>query len=69
MCVEAIKMKSPQKILTQLGWFFGTTFVAFFILLFLVHPGIYFLILRRNPFKFYANIFPAIIVAFGSCSR
>jgi Na+/H+-dicarboxylate symporter len=69
MCVEAIKMKSPQNVLVQFGWFCGTAAVAFFIHLFLVHPGIYFLILRKNPFKFYANIVPAIMVAIGSCSR
>jgi Na+/H+-dicarboxylate symporter len=69
MCVEAIKMKSPETVLTQLVWFFGTAFLAFFIHLLIILSGIYFLIVRKNPFKFYVNILPAIIVAFGSASR
>jgi len=69
MCVEAIKMESPKAIVTQLAWFIGTAFVAFTVQLFILWPGIYFLIVRKNPFRFYVNILPAIVVAFGSASR
>ena len=69
MCVEAIKMKSPGSILVQLGWFFAIAFLAFFTIWFIVYPAVYFLIIRKNPYKFFVNILPAMIVAFGSGSR
>ena len=69
MCVEAIKMKSPEKILLQLGWFAGTALFVYAIIWFVFYPAIYLLIVRKNPFKMYYNIIPAMIVAFGSSSR
>ena len=69
MCVEAIKMKSPEQILAQLGWFFASLVVGYFIVWFLFYPGAYFLVVGKNPFKMYYNIIPAMIVAFGSSSR
>jgi Na+/H+-dicarboxylate symporter len=69
MCVEAIEMQSPKDQLTQIAWFFVTTFIAFVVHLFILWPGIYFLILQKNPFRFYINMLPAIVVAFGSASR
>ncbi len=69
MCVEAIEMQSPKDELTQIAWFFGIAFIAFVIHLFILWPGIYFLILQKNPFRFYMNILPVIVVAFGSASR
>ena len=62
-------MRSPEKVLVQLGWFFATAFLAFGIVWFLIFPGIYFLLLRKNPFKMYYNIIEALIVGFGACSR
>ena len=60
MCVEAIKMKSPEKILGQLAWFFTIAIIAFAVIWLVVYPGIYFVIIRKNPFKFMANIIPVM---------
>ena len=69
MCVTAIKIQSPEKILIQLGWFVVTVITAFLIVWLIFYPGVYFLIVRKNPFKMYYNIIPAMIVAIGSSSR
>ncbi|CAG2118442.1 unnamed protein product, partial [Medioppia subpectinata] len=68
MTVQAIKMKSPEKILGQLGWFFGTVFLTYGSIWFIFYPTIYFLIIRKNCFKMNFNIIPAQIIAFGSSS-
>ncbi|CAG2122381.1 unnamed protein product, partial [Medioppia subpectinata] len=68
MCVEAINMKSPEKILTQLGWFVATSMFGFSVIWFILYPIIYVAIVRKNPYKFLLNIMPAMIVAFGSSS-
>ncbi|CAG2103089.1 unnamed protein product [Medioppia subpectinata] len=68
MCVEAIKMKSPEKVLVQLGWFFGTAIIGHLTIWFILYPVIYVSIVRKNPYKFLVNIIPAVIVAFGSSS-
>ncbi|CAG2103087.1 unnamed protein product [Medioppia subpectinata] len=68
MCVEAIKMKSPEKVLVQLGWFFGTAIIGHLTIWFILYPIIYVSIIRKNPYKFLFNIIPAVVVAFGSSS-
>ena len=62
-------MKSPGQMLTQLAWFGGTVALTLTTMWLILYPGIYFLVLRKNPFKLYYNIIPAILVALGSSSR
>ena len=69
MFVMAVKMRSLENILVQLGWFFGITVFAFAFIWFIAYPGVYFLVVRKNPITFYGNVYPAIIMAFGSGSR
>ncbi|XP_054167654.1 excitatory amino acid transporter 5-like isoform X2 [Oppia nitens] len=68
MCAEAIKMQSPEAIIVQLGWFFGLAICAFMSVWLLIIPGLYFLVVRKNPYIFMMNIMPALVVAFGSSS-
>ncbi|CAG2102659.1 unnamed protein product [Medioppia subpectinata] len=58
MFVEAVKMKSPSKIIGQLGMLYITAIITFSCIWFVVYPTVYFLIVRKNPFKFYATITP-----------
>lgn len=69
MCVEAIKMRSPETVIAHIGWFMATTFFIFATIWLLIWPTIYFVLLRANLFKVYYNIIPAMIVALGSLSR
>ncbi|XP_054167837.1 excitatory amino acid transporter 5-like [Oppia nitens] len=68
MCDEAIKMQSPEAIIVQLVWFFGLTICALMSVWLLIIPGLYFLVVRKNPYIFMMNIMPALVVAFGSSS-
>ena len=65
----ALTMQSPQAIVYNLMWFVFTAMISFVIIWVLVYPGIYFFVLRTNPFRLYYNIMPALVVAFGSASR
>ncbi|CAG2170541.1 unnamed protein product [Oppiella nova] len=69
MTVQAIKMKAPGKMLGQLAWFYGTVFLTYGCIWFIFYPTIYFILTRKNCFKMYFNIIPAMIVALGSSSR
>ena len=69
MCEEAIKMKSAEALINQLIWFFGAAFFCYGFHLLIFLPLFYYLVLHKNPFKFYLNIIPAIVFAFASSSR
>ena len=51
--------------LPQVGMYMITVLVGLFIHLFLVLPGIYFGITKKNPFVLYKHMLPAAATAFG----
>jgi len=51
-----------------LGLFICTTLVCLFIHGFLIIPGIYFAVVRKNPYKYMLGISQAIVTAFANAS-
>jgi len=62
-------MKSPEAILVQLVLYVLTVFIGFAIIWVIIYPGVYFIIMRENPYKLYTKVIPTMIVAFSSDSR
>lgn len=61
-------MKSLDEVVGQLGMYFLTVLIALLIHGFLVLPGMYFLITRKNPYAYIANMAEALVTAFGTSS-
>lgn len=68
MFTEALKMQSIGTVAVQLFAFYGLLVVAFAVIHLLFYPIVFFLFTRQNAFTVYRTIFPAILVAVGSCS-
>ncbi|KAH8413014.1 hypothetical protein KR009_007418, partial [Drosophila setifemur] len=55
-------------VMAQLMWFIITVAIGVFIYQFVVMQAIYFVVVRRNPFKFYAGLIQAMLTAFATAS-
>ncbi|EDV30779.2 uncharacterized protein Dana_GF14874, isoform A [Drosophila ananassae] len=55
-------------VMSQLMWFIVTVALGVFIYQFVVMQAIYFVVVRRNPFKFYAGLIQAMLTAFATAS-
>lgn len=55
-------------VMSQLMWFIITVAIGVCIYQFIVLQAIYFVFLRRNPFKFYAGLIHALLTAFATAS-
>ncbi|XP_017855336.1 excitatory amino acid transporter isoform X1 [Drosophila busckii] len=55
-------------VMAQLIWFIITVSIGVFIYQFVVMQAIYFVFVRRNPFKFYAALIQAMLTAFATAS-
>ncbi|XP_017115289.1 excitatory amino acid transporter isoform X2 [Drosophila elegans] len=55
-------------VMSQLMWFILTVAIGVFIYQFIVMQAIYFVFVRRNPFKFYAGLIQAMLTAFATAS-
>ncbi|XP_016992246.1 excitatory amino acid transporter isoform X2 [Drosophila rhopaloa] len=55
-------------VMSQLMWFILTVAIGVFIYQFIVMQAIYFVVVRRNPFKFYAGLIQAMLTAFATAS-
>ncbi|EFN78314.1 Excitatory amino acid transporter 3 [Harpegnathos saltator] len=62
------EMKSLDEIVAQLGMYFLTVLVALIIHGFLVLPGMYFLLTKKNPYRYISNMAQALVTAFGTSS-
>lgn len=56
-------------ILSQLLMFIITVAIGVFFYQLFVLQTIYFAIIRKNPFKFYAGLFPSILYSFATASK
>ncbi|XP_025095708.1 excitatory amino acid transporter 1-like [Pomacea canaliculata] len=65
---KIVEMEDFSVLLGQVGFYFITVLVGLFIHGSLVLPGIYFLAVRKNPYKFIAGISQALATAFGTSS-
>lgn len=66
---KIMEMEDMEKVLSQLGLYFATVMVGLAIQGFVVLPLLYFLLTRKSPFKYIANMSQAIATAFGTGSR
>ncbi|KAH8282938.1 hypothetical protein KR054_010996, partial [Drosophila jambulina] len=55
-------------VMAQLMWFIITVAIGVFLYQFVVMQAIYFVVVRRNPFKFYAGLIQAMLTAFATAS-
>ncbi|XP_055839850.1 excitatory amino acid transporter isoform X1 [Episyrphus balteatus] len=55
-------------VMAQLMWFIITVAVGVFLYQFIIMQLIYFVFLRRNPFKFYCGLIQAMLTAFATAS-
>ncbi|XP_030383399.1 excitatory amino acid transporter isoform X2 [Scaptodrosophila lebanonensis] len=55
-------------VMAQLFWFIFTVAIGVVIYQFVVMQAIYFVFVRRNPFKFYAGLIQAMLTAFATAS-
>lgn len=55
-------------VMAQLMWFIITVAIGVFFYQIIVMQLIYFIFLRRNPFKFYYGLFHAMLTAFATAS-
>ncbi|XP_022903383.1 excitatory amino acid transporter isoform X2 [Onthophagus taurus] len=55
-------------VLTNLTWFIITVVVGVFFYQLIVIQSIYFLVIRKNPFKFYLGLFQGMITSFATAS-
>lgn len=62
------EMKSLDEVVGQLGMYFLTVLIALLIHGFLVLPGMYFLLTKKNPYVYIANMAQALVTAFGTSS-
>ncbi len=54
--------------LTQIGWYFATVIVGLSIHVFLTLPLIYWVFLKKNPYKFMSQMSQALLTAFSTAS-
>ncbi|XP_011638620.1 excitatory amino acid transporter 1-like isoform X2 [Pogonomyrmex barbatus] len=62
------EMKSLEEVVSQLGMYFLTVLIALLIHGFLVLPGMYFLLTKKNPYIYISNMAEALVTAFGTSS-
>lgn len=66
---QVIEMKDFSVLVGKLGLYSFTVIFGVLFQGFVVLPLIYFLVTRKNPFKYLAGVGPALATAFGTASR
>lgn len=61
-------MESLEQVVSQLGMYFLTVLVALIIHGFLILPGMFFLLTKKNPYTYINNMAQALVTAFGTSS-
>ena len=65
---EAVAEGQFVQMMTQIGWYFSTVIVGLSIHVFATLPLIYWIILRKNPYKFMFQMSQALLTAFSTAS-
>ncbi|ESO07255.1 hypothetical protein HELRODRAFT_110739 [Helobdella robusta] len=65
---EIIRMDNPMASLFSLGWYMLTVLVGLLTHGFIVLPLIYFIAVRKNPFRYMLQMSQAMLTAFGTAS-
>ena len=69
ICGKIISIDDLEVVARQLGMYMVTVIIGLLIHGAIFLPGIYFAIVRKNPFTFFMGIFQAWITALGTASR
>ncbi|XP_076671064.1 excitatory amino acid transporter 1 [Andrena cerasifolii] len=62
------EMQSLDEVVSQLGMYFLTVLIGLFIHGFILLPGLYFIITKKNPYVYISNMAQALVTAFGTSS-
>ena len=62
-------MKDPLEELKALGLYMATVVTGLAIHGIIILPSIYFICIRKNPYKYLAGMLQALLTAFGTDSR
>ncbi|KAK6179691.1 hypothetical protein SNE40_011996 [Patella caerulea] len=68
VAAKVVEMDDPEKTFQQLAYYFLTVMAGLTIHGFVTLPLIYFLFVRKNPFKFIYGVLEAIVTALGTAS-
>ncbi|XP_011869869.1 PREDICTED: excitatory amino acid transporter 1 isoform X2 [Vollenhovia emeryi] len=68
VAAKITEMKSLDEIVGQLGMYFLTVLIALLIHGFLVLPGLFFLLTKKNPYVYISHMAEALVTAFGTSS-
>lgn len=69
IAAKLVAMENPGEMFTQLGYYMLTVLVGLAIHAFVVLPLVYFVIVRKNPFRFMYGMLQALLTAWGTASR
>ena len=68
ICGKILGVSDLGVVMSQLAWFILTIVIGVLFYQLVVMQLIYYAILRKNPFRFYANLFQATLTAFATAS-
>jgi len=65
ICSKVLEISNMASLMTSLLTFILTVAIGLAIYQFIVIQLIYFVVIRKNPFKFYLGVLPAAITGFA----
>lgn len=65
---EVVSMEDPEQTFEQLSFYFITVMTGLFVHGFVTLPALYFVICRRNPYRFMYGVLQALVTALGTSS-
>ncbi|KAI4494188.1 hypothetical protein M0802_009222 [Mischocyttarus mexicanus] len=65
---KIVEMESLEQVVAQLGMYFLTVLIGLCIHGFIILPGLYFVITKKNPYRYISNLAQALVTAFGTSS-
>eukprot|EP00105_Crassostrea_gigas_P016347 XP_011433693.1 PREDICTED: excitatory amino acid transporter 3 [Crassostrea gigas] len=68
IAAKLVAMENPGEMFTQLGYYMLTVLVGLAVHAFIVLPLVYFVIVRKNPYRFMYGILQALLTAWGTAS-
>ncbi|XP_046818999.1 excitatory amino acid transporter 1-like [Vespa crabro] len=68
VAAKIVEMESLEQIVAQLGMYFLTVLIGLCIHGFIILPGLYFVVTKKNPYRYLSNMAQALVTAFGTSS-
>lgn len=68
VAAKIVEMESLEQVVAQLGMYFLTVLIGLCIHGFIILPGLYFVITKKNPYRYLSNLAQALVTAFGTSS-